>query len=185
MASCDKNVVEWISKMEMKRINIELKIPGAYKNHQFLMDVCTGALLEKCKTFTNEIQSQKQKWLLGKSPNSGHIDTTNLMIQLYSYLIEYGTWNKYLSETDKIVALTTLLHEMKGTTKSNTIAFAANAEKQDTSHPTKNNCCPQKGSYTVDVWRLVKKEETETVDEKTWYWCTKDHYSKGIVHNGK
>ena len=30
----------------------------------------------------------------------------------------------------------------------------------------------------------MNKEDTVTVDEKTWYWCTKDHYSKGIVHNG-
>ena len=138
--------------MEMKRINIEFNIPVAYDDDQFLMEIYAGALLEKCKIFTNEVQYQKQKQLLGTLPILGRIDATNLMIQLYSYLIEYGTWNKYLSETDKIVALTTLLHEMKGTTKSNTIAFAANAEKQDTSHTTKNNCCPQKGSYTVDVW---------------------------------
>ena len=53
LASCDNNVVEWISKMEMKRINIELKIPGAYNDDQFLMDVYAGAILDKCKTFTN------------------------------------------------------------------------------------------------------------------------------------
>ena len=50
LASCNNNVVEWISQMEMKRINIELKIPGAYDNNQFLMDIYQGALEAKCKT---------------------------------------------------------------------------------------------------------------------------------------
>ena len=94
LANCNNKTVEWISKVEMRRINIEIKIPGAYKNDQFLMDVNAGAILEKCKTFTNEIQSQKQKWLIGTLPKSGIINTTNSMIKLYSNLIEYGTGNK-------------------------------------------------------------------------------------------
>ena len=94
LESCDNNIVEWISKVEMRRINIEIKIPGAYKNDQFLMDVNAGAILEKCKTFTNEIQSQKQKWLIGTLPKSGCTNTTNSMIKLSSNLIEYGTGNK-------------------------------------------------------------------------------------------
>ena len=148
------------------------------------MDIYAGDLLEKCKTFTNEIQSQKQKCLLGTLPNSGRIDTTNSMIQLYSNLIEDGTWKKYLAETDEIVELTTLVHEMQCMLKSNTIALVTKAEEQDTEHPTKNNRRPQKGPYTVNPWWLVKKEYTVTFDEKIWYWCTKYHYSKGIVHNG-
>ena len=61
LESWDNNVVEWISKMEMKWINIKLKIPGAYDYDQFLVYIYAGALLAKCKTFTNKIQSQKQK----------------------------------------------------------------------------------------------------------------------------
>ena len=80
LASCDNNVVEWISKTEMKRINIELNIPGVYDNDQLLMEIYAGALIAKCKTFTNEIQYQKQKWLLGTLPNSGRINTTKSMI---------------------------------------------------------------------------------------------------------
>ena len=53
LASFNNNVIEWISRMEMKRINIELKIPGAYEDDQFLVDVYAGSLLETCKTFTN------------------------------------------------------------------------------------------------------------------------------------
>ena len=114
--------------MFMKRINIELKIPGAYDDDQLLMDMYAGSLLAKWKTFTNEIQSQKQKWLLGTLPNSGRINTTNSIIQLYFNLIEDGTWKKYLAETDQIVALTTLVHEMQVTLKSNNIDLATKAE---------------------------------------------------------
>ena len=68
LASCDNNVVECISKMKMKCINIELNIPGAYNDNKFLMEIYAGALLAKCKTFTNEIQSQKKNGFLAHLP---------------------------------------------------------------------------------------------------------------------
>ena len=77
LASCNNNVVEFISQMEMKRINIELNIPGAYDENQFLMDIYQGALEAKYKTFATEVQSMKQKWFLGTLPNPGRIDTTH------------------------------------------------------------------------------------------------------------
>ena len=61
LKSCKNNVVDWISKMEMKRINIELKIPGSFDDNQFLMEIYQGALDAKCKTFTTEVKSMKQK----------------------------------------------------------------------------------------------------------------------------
>ena len=73
---------------------------------------------------------------------------------------------------------------MQDTLKSNTIALTTKTEKHAATQPTRNNFRPKKGSYTVDAWRILKKEDTLTVDENTWYWCTKDHCSKGIVHNG-
>ena len=85
---------------------------------------------------------------------------------------------------NQIVALTALVHEMHGTIKSNPITLVKKAEEQATAQPTKNNLRPQKVPYTVDVCQLVNKEDTVTVDEKNWYWCTKDHYSGGLVHNG-
>ena len=47
LAICNNNVVDCVYKMEMKRINIELKLPGAYGDDQFLMDIYAGALLAK------------------------------------------------------------------------------------------------------------------------------------------
>ena len=113
LASCNNNVVDWISKMEMNRINIELKIPVAYDDNQFLMDIYQGALKAKCKTFTTEVQSMKQKWLLGTLPNPGRIDTTHAVTQLYSNLVEDGTLKKEFTDTYQIVALTTLVSQMK------------------------------------------------------------------------
>ena len=128
LESFNNNAGEWIYRMEMELINIELKIPGDYEYDQFLVEVYEGALLAKCKTFTNELQSQRRKWLIGTLPNSGRIDTTKSMIQIYSNLIEDGAWKKYLAETDQIVSLTTLVHEIQGTLKSNIIALATKSE---------------------------------------------------------
>ena len=102
-------MVEWLASMEMKRISIKLKIPGAYDETQFLMDIYQGALEAKFKTFTTEVQSMKQKWLLGTLPNSSRIETVYAITQLYSNLVEDGTWKREFSETDQIVALTTLV----------------------------------------------------------------------------
>ena len=38
--------------------------------------------------------------------------------------------------------------------------------------------------YTVAPWRMIKKEDTVTNNGKTYYWCTRDHYSGGVKHNG-
>ena len=95
---CNNNVVEWISQMEMKHINIELKIPGSYDDNQFLMEIYQGALKAKCKTFTTEVQSMKQKWLLGTLPNPGRIDTTHTVTKLYSNLVEDGTRKKEFTD---------------------------------------------------------------------------------------
>ena len=78
------------------------------------------------------------RWLLGILSNSGRIDNPNLMIQLYSKLIEDLTWKKYFSETYQIVALTTLVHEMQGTLKSNTISLTTKDEEQATAYPKKD-----------------------------------------------
>jgi hypothetical protein len=34
------------------------------------------------------------------------------------------------------------------------------------------------------VWRLIKKEDMVTDNEKDYHWCTGDHYSSGEKYNG-
>ena len=186
LESCNNNVVEWISQMEMKRINIELKIPGAYDDIQFPMDIYQGALEAKCKTFTTEVQSMKQKWLLGTLPNLVHIDTIHSVTQLYSNLVEDGTWKKESTDMDKIVALTTLVSQMKASIAKNNIALTTQNGKPPfhSANPRTGNHNNRNTPYTVAAWRLKKKGESQTKYGIEWQWCTKDHYSGGVVHTG-
>ena len=185
LADNNNNVVEWLTSMEMKRISIELKIPGAYDEMQFLMDVYQGALEAKCKTFTTEVQSMKQKWLLGTLPNSSRIETVYAITQLYSNLVEDGTWKREFSETDQIVALTTLVSQMETKFSNQTVALAT--QDQPSTDPGGNGKKKRgkgKGPYCVEVWRLEKKSESLMKDGNEWHWCTKDHYHDNAVKNG-
>ena len=69
LANCNNKTVEWISKVEMRRINIEIKIPGAYKNDQFLMDVNAGAILENAKHSQMKSNLRSKNGLLEHFPN--------------------------------------------------------------------------------------------------------------------
>ena len=77
------------------------------------------------------------------------------MIQLYSKLIEDLTWKKDFSETYQIVALTTLVHEMQGTLKSNTISLTTKDEEQATAYPKKDLTQSMRGY----LWR--KKTQSQ------------------------
>ena len=59
-----------------------------------------------------------------------------------------------------------------------------NKEKSDNSKSDSGSRRGKKEPYTVAAWRLVKKEDTVTVNGKEYFWCTGDHYSGGEKHNG-
>ena len=40
----NNNVTSWLTVMEEKRINIELKVPGAYHDDQYILDIFQEAL---------------------------------------------------------------------------------------------------------------------------------------------
>ena len=128
----------------------------------------------------------KQKWLLGTLPNTGHIDTTHTVTQIYSNLVENGTWKKELTDTDHIVSLTTLVSQMKASIARNTIYFTTQTGKPpvDSANPRTGNRNNRKTPYTVAAWRIDKKGESQTKYGIEWQWCTKDQYSGGVVHNG-
>jgi hypothetical protein len=59
-----------------------------------------------------------------------------------------------------------------------------NKKKTDNS---KSEDCSRRGKrepYTVAAWRLIKKEDKETVSGREYFWCTGDHYSGGQKYNG-
>ena len=105
------------------------------------MGIYQGSLEAKCKTFTTEVQSMKQKWLLVTLPNPGLIDTTHTVTQLYSILVEDGNRKKEFTDTDQIVALTTLVSQMKASMAKNTIALT-----NQTGKPPVDSANPQTGN---------------------------------------
>ena len=176
------NITAWSSAMEAKRATIELKIPGAYDDDQFMMDILQGALQAKCKTFVSQVQSMKQRWLLGNPDNLTKDTLVSNLVQYYSNMVEDGTWKKEFEETDQIIALTTLVNDLQKNMARNTIALATKADPAAAgTTPTRRG---KKQPYTVEAWRLVKTTDTVEVKGTTWHWCTKDHYSGGEVHNG-
>ena len=189
------NVTTWLTKMEEKRINIELKVPGSYHDDQYIMDIFQGALEAKCKAFCAEVQSMKQKWLLGNADNWTKDNIVSTLIQYFTNMSEDGTWKKENAETDQIIALTTIVKELSSKLERNTIALATATSGGGAGGGTGGSGGgagggggttrrEKKAPYTVKPWRLEHKGDTVTVDGDTWHWCTKDHYSGGNTYNG-
>ena len=42
----------------------------------------------------------------------------------------------------------------------------------------------KKEPYTVHAWRLIKKEDSVSVNGREYFWCVGDHYSGGVKYNG-
>ena len=43
---------------------------------------------------------------------------------------------------------------------------------------------PNTGVHTLTPWRLTYTDRTVQKNSQTYHWCTKDHWSGGIVYNG-
>ena len=110
--------------MEFKRATIALKIPGAYDDDQFMMDIFQGVLQAKCKTFVSQVQLMKQRWLLRNSDNLTKDILVSHLVQYYSNMVEDGTWKKEFVETDQIIALTTMVNDLKTKITNNTVALS-------------------------------------------------------------
>ena len=75
---------------------------------------------------------------------------------------------------------------MKASIAKNSIALTNQTGKPpvDPANPQTGNHNNRNTPYTVSSWRLEKKGESQTKYGIEWHWCTKDHYSGGVVHNG-
>ena len=82
--------------------------------------------------------------------------------------------------------LTTLVYQMKASIDKNTIALTTQTGKPpvDSYNPRTGNFNNRNTPYNVSAWILKKKGESQTKYGIEWHWCTKDHYSGGVVHNG-
>ncbi len=101
---------------------------------------------------------------------------------------ESGTWKKELGKKDQIIALSTKVAELQSKLDKQVIAFATQENKEVTSSAGGGGggSCRKKrdGHYTVPAWRLIKKEDKVVNTGKEYYWCSGDHYSGGVKHNG-
>ena len=95
----------------------------------------------------------KQKWLLGTLPNPGGIDTNYAVTQIYYNLVEDGTWKKEFTNTDQIVALITLVSQMKASISKKTIALTTQTGKPpvDSANPLTVNRNNKNNLYTVSA----------------------------------
>jgi hypothetical protein len=101
---------------------------------------------------------------------------------------EDGTWKKDLGEKDQIIALSTKVAELQSKLDKQVIALATKENKEvtpDAGCGGGGSCHGKRdGPYTVPAWRLIKKEEKVINNGKEYYWCTGDHYSGSVKHNG-
>ena len=98
-----------------------------------------------------------------------------------------GTWKCNIGKKDQIIALTMKVSELQSKLEKQVAAFATQAKTEITpvineiKGPRRNK---KDGPYTVAPWLMIKKEDTVTNNGKTYHWCTGDHYSGGVKHNG-
>ena len=108
----------------------------------------------------------KQKWLLGTLPIPGRIDTTHVVTQFYSNLVEDGTQKKEFTETDQILALKTLVYQMKASLVKNTISLTTHIGKPPVypANPWTGSHNNSNTPYTITTWILDKRVESKTED---------------------
>ena len=184
------NIIKWHSAMESKRISITNKVPGAYHESQYIMDYLDASLTVEVKSFKAEVNILRNRYLRGNPDRWTASYISGEIIKTYNNMFEDGTWKREIGEKDQIFALTTKLTEMQAKFEQQVAAFATqqqsggNKEKTDNSKSDSGSRRGKKEPYTVAAWRLVKKEDTVTVNGKEYFWCTGDHYSGGEKHNG-
>jgi hypothetical protein len=109
------------------------------------------------------------------------------IIKTYNNMFEDGTWKREIGEKDQIIALTTKLTEMQAKFDKQVASFATQAaikENNKNPAPKTDTCHSKKEPYTVEAWRMIKKEDTVSVNGKNYSWCTGDQWSGGEKHNG-
>jgi hypothetical protein len=114
------------------------------------------------------------------------------IIKTYNNMSKDGTWKHEIGKKDQIIALSTKVAELQAKLESRVnqvVALATQAKKAiatdsyngdeggDTHHSKRD-------PYTVAAWRLTKKEDKVCMHGKDYFWCTGNHWSGGIKHNG-
>ena len=188
------NIVKWHSAMESKRMTIEQKVPGSYHESQYIMDYLDASMTIEVKSFKAEVSIIRNKYLRGNPDKWNSAYISGEIIKTYNNMFEDGTWKREIGEKDVIIALSTKVAELQAkleTQDKRVIALATQAKKEPASDtPTGSTGEPggarrsKRDPYTIAAWRLIKKEDKVTVQGRDYFWCTDDHWSGGVKHNG-
>ena len=184
------NVVKWHSAMESKRIAIEQKAPESYHESQFIMDYLDASLTIEAKSFKAEVNIIRNRFLRGNPDRWNATYICGEIIKTYNNMSENRTWKREIGEKDQIIALSTKVAELQAKLENQdkrVVALATQAKKEPASDLASEGSDARRSKkelYTVAAWRLTKKEDKVCMHGKDYFWCTDDHWSGGIKHNG-
>ena len=120
----------------------------------------------------------KQRWLRGNKDNLIRESLIADSTAMYINMAEDGTWKGEYDCEDQIIALATQLEAAKKEIAAAKVTALATATDTNTKKPKAG------GSYSVAPWRLVHKGDTIEKGKLTYHWCTEDHWSGGVAHQG-
>ncbi len=181
------NIIKWHSAMESKRISIKYKVPGAYHESQYIMDYLDASLTVEVKSFKSEVNIIHNRYLRGNPDGWNASYIAGEIIKTYNNMFKDGTWNRKIGEKDQIITLTAKLTEMQAKFDKQVASFAMQAaikENDKDTAPKSDTRRSKNEPYTVEAWRMIKKEDTVSVKGKNYFWCPGDHWSGGEKHNG-
>ena len=184
MKECDNNVIEFNAKAK----DLIAKLQSHGKEVNDMEQKLFSAYLEvRDEEFTRAIKDKKQGYLLGATSFT-YQELMAFAENLYSLMVEEGSWGKHVNPEEQIVALTTeikLLKSQAASTKNSSKKTKKNKNSNgdgkkggnDNNKNTKND----KNLYAD--WMLKAPEsgqaKTKTVNDKRYWWCPHHQEGKG------
>jgi hypothetical protein len=186
------NIVKWHSAMESKRIAIEQKVPGSYHESQYIMDYLDASLTVEAKSFKAEVNIIHNRCLRGYPDRWNAMYISSKIIKMYNNMSKDGTWKHEIGKKDQIIVLSTKVAELQAKLESQVnqvVALATQAKKAIATDSYNGDDgggthCSKRDLYTVAAWHLTKKEVKVCMHGKDYFWCTGNHWSGSMKHNG-
>ena len=186
------DVGKWLSAMATARLSIISKAPQMYPDEMYLSDLFAGAELVPCSAFKAEVSSMKNKWNLGDLNLTSKILTSKLRT-LYTNMDGDDSFKTGLQANDQIIALATKVTYLENALSKATVALTTLTDDRNGNGGGNTQGGGGNGGggngggkqhHTVPDWKLEFKGTTMQRNGKEYSWCTEDHWSAGIKHNG-
>ena len=145
VALCDKMTADYLLITELNG-----------KHDDMVLDTYTVLLSGKKDIFNNCVQRGKDDWELVKDQN--YEDVMNNATVKYNNMVKQKIWTQTDPKDAKILALTTLNHELQNGKK---------AGKSYAGAVTGGGVVEKEWVFTLDLWCIIKESSSKTVDGKT------------------